>query len=82
MGTLSRPVWDTKLMDVLTSLFHQDPKSDNYIIAHIMKLKLGLDIECPTKLGRLEGIWFGPHLVHELNRIALFDAFAIDVAFL
>lgn len=56
MGTLSRPVWDTKLIDVLTSLFHQDPKSDNYIIARIMKLKLGLDIECPTKLSRLEGI--------------------------
>lgn len=56
MGTLSRFVWDTKLIDVLTSLFHQDPKSDNYIITHIMKLKWGLDIECPMKLSRLEEI--------------------------
>lgn len=71
---------DSKLIDVLNGLFHQDSKSDNYIIASIKKLKLGLDIKCPMKLCRLVGIQCGPHLVHELNKTALFDAFTIDMS--
>lgn len=72
-------MWDSKLIDVLSGLSHQDLKSDNYIIASIMKLKLGLDIECLTKLSSLKGIRFGPHLVPKLNKTLLFfDVFAIE----